>query len=269
MMNELQIFNNAEFGQVRTITENENILFCASDIAKALGYSKPADAVSAHCRYTVKCGIPHPQGKGTLEMNFIPEGDVYRLIIRSKLHSAQNFERWLFDKVLPSIRRTGSYSIEQKPMSQIDILKGAINLLAEQSAEIKTIKNISTAQNNRIGDIERDIESLKEMNSIDTDNWRTHQRLLINKLAKVYPVLADLTPFEAIRNELYDELEELCNCNLNIRLRNKKERALNAGTPPYKVERLNYLDVIQEEKRLITNYMMLLKNKMIKYGALN
>ena len=112
MENKIQIFNNEEFGKVRTLNEDGKIYFVASDIAKRLGYMKPANAISAHCRYTLKRSIPHPQGKGTLDVNVIPEGDVYRLITHSKLPTAERFEKWVFDEVLPSIRKTGGYSLE-------------------------------------------------------------------------------------------------------------------------------------------------------------
>ena len=112
MENKIQIFNNEEFGEVRTLNEDGKIYFVASDIAKRLGYMKPANAISAHCRYTLKRSIPHPQGKGTLDVNVIPEGDVYRLITHSKLPTAERFEKWVFDEVLPSIRKTGGYSLE-------------------------------------------------------------------------------------------------------------------------------------------------------------
>lgn len=109
--NALEIFKNEEFGEIRTIEEAGKILFVASDVAKALGYANPANAVATHCRYTLKQGIPHPQGKGILEVNIIPEGDVYRLITHSKLPNAEKFESWVFDKVLPTIRKTGSYVV--------------------------------------------------------------------------------------------------------------------------------------------------------------
>lgn len=112
MENKIQVFNNEEFGEVRTLNEDGKIYFVASDIAKRLGYMKPANAISAHCRYTLKRSIPHPQGKGTLDVNVIPESDVYRLITHSKLPAAERFEKWVFDEVLPSIRKTGGYSLE-------------------------------------------------------------------------------------------------------------------------------------------------------------
>lgn len=113
---QLQIFKYQSeeeqmFNEIRTIEQEDgSILFCALDVAKMLGYSNPHDAISKHCKYLVKCEVPHPQNpKKQLELGFIPEGDVYRLIIKSKLPSAEKFEKWLFDEVVPSIRTKGYY----------------------------------------------------------------------------------------------------------------------------------------------------------------
>src|SRR5690606_3813964 len=104
---QLQIFKfsspeEQQLSEIRTIeTDDGKILFCASDVAKMLGYSRPNDAIAQHCRYTVKHSVPHPQSANkTMEVGFIPEGDVYRLIVRSKLPSAEFFEKWLFDEVV-------------------------------------------------------------------------------------------------------------------------------------------------------------------------
>lgn len=107
-MNELMIFNNPEFGEIRTIEENGKVLFCGNDVAKALGYKRPNDAISAHCRGTVKRRITDSIGREQ-EMNFIPEGDIYRLAAKSELPGAERFESWIFDEVLPSIRKHGAY----------------------------------------------------------------------------------------------------------------------------------------------------------------
>ena len=106
----VEIFKNEEFGQIRTLEIDGKPYFVASDIAKALGYKRPNDAISAHCRYTVKHSIPHPQSKTkTMDVNVIPEGDLYRLITNSELPTAEKFESWVFDEVLPSIRKHGVY----------------------------------------------------------------------------------------------------------------------------------------------------------------
>lgn len=109
-MNELQIFNNPEFGEIRTIEEDGKVLFCGSDVARALGYAKPQNAIDRHCKGALKRGIPHPQSPNkTIEMLFIPEGDIYRLAAKSELPGAERFESWIFDEVLPSIRKHGAY----------------------------------------------------------------------------------------------------------------------------------------------------------------
>ncbi len=113
-MNEIKIFENAEFGSVRTIEENGKVMFCGKDVAAALGYSNTKDAIKRHCRWGVKHDLPHPQSPSkTIEMTFIPESDVYRLAAKSELPSAEKFESWIFDEVLPSIRKTGGYQIPQ------------------------------------------------------------------------------------------------------------------------------------------------------------
>lgn len=107
MEQKIKIFENEEFGSVRTIEENGKILFCGSDVAKALGYRRPKDAINAHCKGAVKRRLL--TNGGTQEMKMISEGDVYRLISHSRLPSAEKFESWIFDDVLPTIRRTGGY----------------------------------------------------------------------------------------------------------------------------------------------------------------
>ena len=106
MDNTIKTFVNEEFGSVRTIEENGKILFCGSDVAKALGYRRPKDAINAHCKGAVKRRLTNG---GVQEMKMISEGDVYRLISHSRLPSAEKFESWIFDDVLPTIRRTGGY----------------------------------------------------------------------------------------------------------------------------------------------------------------
>jgi prophage antirepressor-like protein len=121
--NALHVFKNSSFGQLRTIEEDGKILFCATDVAKALGYINPRDAISRHCRGVVKRDAP-TQG-GIQAITFIPEGDVYRLITHSKLPGAEKFESWVFDEVLPSLRKDGYYSLapqENKPDAQNDAI---------------------------------------------------------------------------------------------------------------------------------------------------
>ena len=141
MTDAIKIFENKEFGKVKISTVDGKIMFGASDVAKALGYAKPADAVSAHCKGVIVLQTP---SKGGMQMTkFIPEGDVYRLIIRSKLPSAEKFERWVFDDVLPSIRKAGSYTLPKNPPSYAECLIGwgkEIKRREELESQVKQLR---------------------------------------------------------------------------------------------------------------------------------
>lgn len=147
-MNELQIFHNDTFGEIRTIEEDGKVLFCGSDVAKALGYARPNDAISAHCRATVKRSTPI-SGK-IQEINYLPEGDVYRLIVHSKLPAAEKFERWVFDEVIPSIRRNGGYIAGQDSLSDDELIARA--LMVAQN-KIRDRDNLIAKQEQIIGEL--------------------------------------------------------------------------------------------------------------------
>ena len=106
-MNELKIFEHPKFGNIRTVTEDGKTLFCGKDVAEALGYNEPHKAIARHCKGGTK--RPTPTNGGMQELLFIPEGDIYRLAAKSELPGADEFERWIFDEVLPSIRKHGAY----------------------------------------------------------------------------------------------------------------------------------------------------------------
>ena len=110
MSNQIQKFHSKEFGSIDIMLIDGKPYFPATECAELLGYSKPHNAIERHCRYSLKRGVPHPQNPAKIiERNFIPEGDLYRLIIRSKLPAAERFEHWVFDELLPTIRKYGAY----------------------------------------------------------------------------------------------------------------------------------------------------------------
>lgn len=126
-MNNMRVFNNEEFGEIRTTEIDGKPYFVASDVATALGYTNPRKAVIDHCKGVTKRDTP--TSSGTQSMSYIGEGDLYRLIMKSKLPSAEKFENWVMDEVLPSIRRTGSYAVPMSTGEQIQLLaKGNVEL---------------------------------------------------------------------------------------------------------------------------------------------
>ncbi len=108
-MNELKIFQNSEFGELGVMMIDGKEYFPAAQCARLLGYSNPRKAIIDHCEDEGVTKRDVLTNSGTQEMKFINEGNLYRLIVRSKLPAAKKFERWVFDEVLPEIRRTGGY----------------------------------------------------------------------------------------------------------------------------------------------------------------
>lgn len=143
-MNEIKLFEKEEFGKIRTVKIGRKVYFVASDVAKALGYARPNDAISAHCRYTAKHSIPHPQSKmKVLEVNVIPQGDVVRLIAHSSLPGAEKFESWIYDEVIPSVLNHGAYMTEdtlEKALASPDFLIQLATKLKEEKARNKTLQ---------------------------------------------------------------------------------------------------------------------------------
>ena len=151
LMNELQIFNSGEFGEIRTIEIDGKPYFVGTDVAKALGYNNPRDAVSRHCKGVVKRDTP--TSSGIQSMSYINEGDLYRLIMKSKLPSAEKFESWVMDEVLPTIRKTGSY---QKPLTTVEQIQVIATGFLDHEERLNRLENTMTidyAQQESIRDL--------------------------------------------------------------------------------------------------------------------
>lgn len=142
-MKELQIFKNEEFGEVRTVTINNEPWFVGKDVAEALGYSKARNAISAHVSDEDKKDAPI-QGTpgGTQNMTIINESGLYALIFGSKLESAKRFKHWVTSEVLPTIRKTGGYqmqALQGKELLALAVLE-AQKTIEEQTAQIERMK---------------------------------------------------------------------------------------------------------------------------------
>lgn len=140
-MNELQIFNSEEFGEIRTVEIDNEPWFVGKDVAVALGYSNTRDALNRHVDNDDKNTVVIPDGnKGNPNQTVINESGLYALIFGSKLDSAKRFKHWVTSEVLPTIRKTGSY----KPMT----ITEQIQLLAQGSQDhekrIEKLENTMT-----------------------------------------------------------------------------------------------------------------------------
>ena len=227
-MNGLQIFKNNNFGEIRTIKEGDKVLFCGRDVARALGYVNPSRDVIRHCKYIEKRCATDTVGRQQ-EISFIPESDLYRLIVKSELPSSEQFEKWVFNEVLPSIRKTGSYI---KPMTQAEIIAHSANLLVKMERKVtETSEKLDKALDVFSAPIEED--------------WKHSINSAINKM-----VIDCQLNYQVFRAKLYEELEYLAKVDLEARQRNLRNRLYNGGATKTQCRAVTKLDVISRDEKL-------------------
>lgn len=162
------------------ITEDGNILFAGTEAAKALGYKNPQKAIYDHCknRGVTKRSVPHPQSKNkTIKKLFITESNLYRLIAHSKLPSAEKFEAWIFEEVLPSIRKNGGYINPAANENQVKILleewkaerNQFTNTISQQAIELVGLKSTLNHYEKAISMV----EPASDFGSISKNNGKT------------------------------------------------------------------------------------------------
>lgn len=152
-MNELQIFKNAEFGSIRTITINEEPYFVGKDVAEILGYSNTKDAISTHVDDEDRTVIQRSENT-TLEipnrgLTVINESGLYSLILSSKLPTAKKFKRWVTSEVLPAIRKHGVFAVDEV-LANPDILINALMELKKEREEKLALQQTIAVQNQQI-----------------------------------------------------------------------------------------------------------------------
>ena len=142
-MNELQIFKSEKFGEIEILIENGREYFPATEVAKILGYKDPNKAINTHCKKDGWVIRPVIDRLGrTQEKKFINEGNLYRLITKSNLPQAEVFESWVFDEVLPSIRKTGMYATDELLNNPELAIKAFTRLKEEQEKRMQLEKQI-------------------------------------------------------------------------------------------------------------------------------
>lgn len=204
-MNDIQIFNNPEFGEVRTVMIDGEPWFCGNDISKALGYAKPKGAVQNHVDPDDKQVAPVQGPLGTMDMMVVSESGMYSLIFGSKLESAKKFKRWVTAEVLPQLRKTGSYgTAPQLPMTT----REQIQLLAKGNEELNQRMDTITERMDRI---ELDLPILPiEADRITTAVKKKGVAVLGGKQSSAYKN-------RALRQKLYNNLYANLKYNFSVR----------------------------------------------------
>ena len=197
-MNEIKIFENPAFGQIRTLGTEDEPLFCASDVCNALGYSNGRDAISRHVDEgdVVKCDTPTIGGIQT--MSFVNESGLYALIFGSKQERAKEFKLWVTHEVLPSIRKTGSYSIKNTFKDKVEgsmiWVRGISDLLhLNDASKLALVKQIAEPLGLPIPNYVQSKGVLKSAKELLKVNECGISSIAFNKLAVKAGLLEDKT----------------------------------------------------------------------------
>lgn len=199
-MNELQIFNSEEFGEIRTVTIDNEIYFVGKDVAVSLGYKDTSDALKKHVADEDKLTRCFADSGQSRQMYIINESGLYALIFGSKLESAKRFKHWVTSEVLPTIRKTGGY---RKPMSTAEQIK----LLALGNTEL----------NERVSDVEKKINSLENdmpLYGCEIDDIKNHvNRKVVNVLGgKTSEAYRDGSIRSSVFKDIYRQLKREYGC---------------------------------------------------------
>ena len=235
-MNEITVFNNDEFGSIRTWVVDDEPWFVGKDIATILGYAKPENAIANHVDDEDKTSTLI-QGSGSNYKSkaiLINESGLYSLILSSKLPSAKKFKRWVTGEVLPSIRKTGSYG---KPMSELEILQCSINQLIEQERKIKALETQQGEQVKRLDIIDSRLEVLNGVHIEGTGRDR------LNAMVRAYVVKKGISYAEGWKNfkKAYNHAFRTCLGALLTNYTNKNNLKSKPTIPRF-LERTNRLD---------------------------
>lgn len=136
-MSNLTVFNNEEFGEIRTVQIKDDVWFVGKDVAQALGYSNTADAILKHVDEEDKGVAKCDTLGGAQNLTVINESGVYALVFGSKLESAKKFKHWITSEVLPQIRKTGSYAMAKSPTELMVLMAQELDKQAKAVEEVK------------------------------------------------------------------------------------------------------------------------------------
>lgn len=253
MENQIKVFENTEFGSVRTIEVNNEPYFVGKDVATILGYAKPLNALATHVDEddSLKQGLTDSMGR-MQETILINESGLYSLILSSKLPTAKKFKHWVTSEVLPAIRKTGGYQTTS---------------FSDLSPQLQLLINIETTQREQQKALEntnRRLDNIGEVIALDVHSWRKDAQHLISKICNK---TGGFDSMKDVYTEIYRLVEERAGVSLSTRLTNKRNRMAGEGVCKSKRDKLTKVDIIADDKKLIEIYMAIVKEMAVKYGV--
>jgi prophage antirepressor-like protein len=261
-MNEITSWNY-EGAEVRTVQIDGEPWFVLADICRELEISHVKDTATRIDEDDLgQTEVIDRMGRSQKAW-IINESGLYTVILRSDKPQAKPFRKWVTSVVLPSIRKTGSYSVQQP--NAFENLSPQLQVLIQMETRQKQIEARQAEQATALAGLEQKLQNTCEVIALDKTAWRKDSEHLINKIA-----VATGEGFGAIKlvyDEIYKSIEARAGVSLNIRLNNKKNRMAGEGVCKSKRDKLTRVDIIAEDKKLIEIYVAIVKELAVKYGV--
>lgn len=251
-MTDIQIFNNPEFGSIRSIEQNNEPWFVGKDVALALGYAKPENALAAHVDALDKT-TTLIQGDGSnykSKTTIISESGLYSLIFSSKLEGAQRFKRWVTSEVLPSIRKTGCYGTPD---------------LSELSPELRCLIRLEQQQKQQAQELVRlnqKLDQLQGTRALGEGGWRRESARIIARIAQARGG-AQYGP--NVYQAAYTLLEEREHCSLTARLEALRSKQRQQGMSKTRAGRLTKMDAVAASPESVEHWLKILHEMEARY----
>ena len=258
-MNEITSWNY-EGAEVRTVQIDGEPWFVLADICRELELSNPskvADRLDPDEKANFELGL---RGGST---NLINESGLYTVILRSDKPQAKPFRKWVTSVVLPSIRKTGSYSVQQP--NAFENLSPQLQVLIQMETRQKQIEARQAEQATALAGLEQKLQNTCEVIALDKTAWRKDSEHLINKIA--WATGDGYGGIRLLYEEIYRSIESRAGVSLNTRLTNKRNRMAGEGVCKSKRDKLTRVDIIAEDKKLIEIYVAIVKELAVKYGV--
>lgn len=256
-MTDLQIFNSPEFGAIRTIEKDGEPWFVGKDVANALGYKDTVNALKSHVDTEDKGGWQITTQFGEKETTIINESGLYSLVLSSKLPTAKKFKRWVTSEVIPSIRKTGSYSALD--MTQLSPEMQMLKLLTDKAIATELAQK---QQEQHLQLVEQKVEGIRELVGINPNQWREDCRRLIVRIANR---MGGNEYIRDVNAEVFQQVDERAGVSLATRLTNKRRRMADEGVCKSKRDKLTKVDVIAEDRKLVEIYIKVVRELAVRY----
>lgn len=271
-MSELAVFNNSQFGEVRTVTIDGEPWLVGKDVAEILGFKNPRQALASNVDDEDRGVHAVDTPSGVQNMAVINESGLLSLVLCSKLPSAKAFKHWVTKEVLPSIRKTGGYQMKpQMPVKMSDVFQAMAQTarLAEEASDtannaLKSISLLSAAQEVMDKKLTATADVLAAPSPAD-DVWQTETKKAVTRIVE-----AQGFGYQRYWQELYEKLEQRAGANLETRQNNLKSRLKKQGATAAEINNVSKLNVIARDKKLrdiFTNIIQREQARHILKGA--